>query len=128
MRMMMIVMISRRIASLWIVLLLISCFSYHYIATVMSSTITAEDCSNFDMAQLYFTANEVAKKADDYLSPYFRSIYEGQWRVALDEKQGLRNGGFTNMVPLSSTAPRYSQLEYVTYQCMKVIVGVLPKV
>ena len=96
MRMMMIVMISRRIASLWIVLLLISCFSYHYIATVMSSTITAEDCSNFDIAQLYLTANEVAKKADDYLSPYFRSIYEGQWRVALDEKQGLRNGGFTN--------------------------------
>ena len=85
--MMMIVMISRRIASSWIVILLISCFSYHYIATVLSSTITAEDCSSFDIAQQYFTANEVAKEADDYLSPYFRSIYEGQWRVALDEKQ-----------------------------------------
>lgn len=96
-RMMMLrMMISRRIASSWIVLLLISCFSCHNIAAVMSSTITAEDCSNFDIAQLYFTANEVVKKADDYLSPYFRSIYEGQWRVALDEMQGLRNGGFTN--------------------------------
>ena len=97
----MMMMSSRRIVvSSWIVLLLISCFFCHYIAAaagaaVGRSVITAEDCSNLDIAQLYFTANEVAKKADDYLSPYFRSIYEGQWRDAVDEKQGLRNGGFT---------------------------------
>jgi len=68
---------------------------YQYIADV-HSTITSEDCSNFDIAQLYFVANGIANQADNYLSPYFRSIYEGQWRDALDEKQGLRNGGFTN--------------------------------